>query len=145
MSGGNYASRWQRRLLRTRHGDDPTFTASYLAVLVVLSSYADYEDGTDARPGFGNLTAITGLSSETVGRAIRWAKDRGWIVQTKAAGKGNHPAVYRLTFPLGQERSSLVTDVHDDADDHPSLVTASPVTGDRHTYSTYSGGDPWSE
>ena len=105
--GGNHMSRWQKALVRTTHGQasrDPehvAFQPTYVWIVSLLGTYADYDNGHRAYPGNARLKDGTGVSVATITRAIRWAKQAGWIEQVAAARKGQRPAEFRMTFPDG--------------------------------------------
>lgn len=71
--------------------------------LVQLSTWANYDDGTDARPGIERLTVATGLSAQAVGRALEVGRRLGWIDRTGHKRGTRRADVYALTLPSEPE------------------------------------------
>ena len=79
--------------------DREHLTAAQKVVLIALSTFADYRDGTNARPGIDLLARLCNLTSTAVRNALTRGRDAGLIERTGAAnGRGGESDVYRLVF-----------------------------------------------
>ena len=79
-------------------------SAAQKVVLVALSTFADYRDGSNARPGVDLLARLCNLTPNAVGTALGRGRDLGLIERTAPANRGGGKAdVYRLivTPPAG--------------------------------------------
>lgn len=86
--------RWTRRVLG--HTD---LTAAQKNVVIALSTFADYLDGSDAYPGEINLAEICGLTTRAVRAALASGRKAGLIEQTAVENpRAGRAAVYRLVF-----------------------------------------------
>jgi hypothetical protein len=88
-----------------------------LLVLLTLGIYMR-ADGTQARPSLATLGAKTGLHPGSVGRHLRWARDRGWLIQVaRGHRRGDGIAVasvHRAAVPelaLARNESDVERDV----------------------------------
>lgn len=70
-------------------------TLAQRVVLLALETFADYRDGTNARPGIERLTRKCGLTDRAVETALKRGRELGLIQRTANGFKG-HAAVYRL-------------------------------------------------
>jgi hypothetical protein len=72
-------------------------TSAHKVVLMALETYADYRDGTNARPGEVNLARVSGLGVRAVRYALERGQQLGLIERTSAANsRAGLAAVYRL-------------------------------------------------
>lgn len=80
-------------------------------VLLMLETFADYQDGTNAHPGIQVLAEMCGLTTNAVGTALRRGRLLGLIERTDVANRGGGKAdVYRLVLtPTAIGASSPVT------------------------------------
>jgi hypothetical protein len=80
------------------------------AVLVELSEYMDNDTLGDAYPGPARLARATGYSLVTAKRALKEARERGWIVQTfkggSRGGKDRHASIYRGAWPNRRQKTN---------------------------------------
>ncbi|MCB0942702.1 MAG: hypothetical protein KDB72_20965 [Mycobacterium sp.] len=89
-------NRAQRREWRKRTFQSSLTTAQKL-VLLALETFADFPEGTNARPGEARLAEMCGLQHRAVRSALRAGKAIGLIEQTgRANPKRGMAAVYRL-------------------------------------------------
>lgn len=70
-------------------------TLAQRIVLLALETFADYGDGTNARPGIERLVQKCGLTERAVETALKRGRELGLILRT-ANGFKRHAAVYRL-------------------------------------------------
>ena len=87
----------QRRQWRAEIFTNDALTAAQKLVLLALETFADYRDGTNARPGEATLAAMCGLSPRAVRSALRQGKQLRLIERTGSANSRRGLAdVYRL-------------------------------------------------
>ncbi|MDM2171558.1 helix-turn-helix domain-containing protein [Mycobacteroides abscessus] len=72
-----------------------TLTLAQRIVLLALETFADYADGTNARPGIEGLRRKCGLTERAVETALKRGRELG-LIQRTANGFKRHAAVYRL-------------------------------------------------
>lgn len=86
-------------------------TAAQKVVLIALSTFADYRDGTNARPGIDLLAGLCNLTSNAVGTALGRGRLLGLIERTELANRGGGKSdVYRLTLtPIAVGSTSPLT------------------------------------
>lgn len=85
---------WRRRVIAMPKGD---LSPSQKLVLLMLETFADYRDGTNAHPGIQVLADMCGLTTNAVGPALRHGRDLNLIERTEVANRGGGKAdVYRL-------------------------------------------------
>ena len=89
---GRYVHRWTRTLAVRCPGS----SASAIAVGLVLASYADFHDGSDARPSVATLATQTGRHPRSVRRALIDLADAGVIECVGTRGQVN---VWQLIAP----------------------------------------------
>ncbi|SIK88495.1 Uncharacterised protein [Mycobacteroides abscessus subsp. abscessus] len=70
-------------------------TLAQRIVLLALETFADYADGTNARPGIEGLMRKCGLTERAVETALKRGRELG-LIQRTANGFKRHAAVYRL-------------------------------------------------
>lgn len=115
---------WTRLVLRA------DLSAAGKTVLLALSTYAHYGNGTGAFPGEELLATDTGLDVRTVRRALTAGRAQALIEQTARANpKGGTAAVYRLTFPRPLDN---VSSGHHSPVNSASTGHLSPVETDHH-------------
>ncbi|MGP4054165.1 hypothetical protein ACTWP6_04970 [Mycobacterium sp. 4D054] len=90
---GPYSSvEWRRQVLGATG-----LSADQKNVLIALETYADYRDGTNARPGDDRLAAMCNLKPRAVRNAMALGRELGLIERTSPANpKRGLAAVYRL-------------------------------------------------
>ena len=95
MSGSPFNSAaWRRRVIAT---PKTVLSPSQKLVLLMLETFADYRDGTNAHPGIQVLAEMCGLTSNAVGTALGRGRLLGLIERTEPANRGGGKAdVYRL-------------------------------------------------
>ncbi|WP_457226650.1 helix-turn-helix domain-containing protein [Mycobacteroides abscessus] len=79
-------------------------TLAQRVVLLSLETFADYRDGTNARPGIEGLMRKCGLTERAVETALKRGRELGLIERT-ANGFKRHAAVYRLVPIAGTPHS----------------------------------------
>ncbi|WP_078324538.1 MarR family winged helix-turn-helix transcriptional regulator [Mycobacteroides salmoniphilum] len=79
-------------------------TLAQRVVLLALETFADYRDGTNARPGIDRLMQKCRLTDRAVEKALKRGRDMGLIHRT-ANGSGRRAAVYRLVPVLNSPNS----------------------------------------
>ncbi|WP_100459595.1 helix-turn-helix domain-containing protein [Mycobacteroides abscessus] len=72
-----------------------TLTLAQRIVLLALETFADYADGTNARPGIEGLMRKCGLTERAVETALKRGRELG-LIQRTANGFKRHAAEYRL-------------------------------------------------
>ncbi len=94
-SGSTFNSAaWRRRVIAMPKG---ALSPSQKLVLLMLETFADYRDGTNAHPGIQVLAEMCGLTTNAVGPALRHGRDLNLIERTEVANRGGGKAdVYRL-------------------------------------------------
>lgn len=115
----------------------PELTASMLAVGLVLSHYADFRDGSNARPSQATLAAKAGCDKRTVRRALAAMEGAGLIVCTGRFGYNNRGRIWSLLTgsdrPVADEpnrtRVSAMVGGNDDATGQ-QIGHGSPVSGE---------------
>lgn len=85
----------QRRDWRDQVLGNQALTLAQRVVLLALETFADYQDGTNARPGIERLTQKCGLTERAVETALKRGREVG-LIQRTANGYKGHAAVYRL-------------------------------------------------
>lgn len=101
--------------------DPALLTAAQKNVLLALETFADYRNGTNARPGETNLAALCALTPRAVRTALARGRELGLIEQTGLANsRMGLAAVYRLL-----PNNAVVGFVG--PVDHPTTGTAVPV------------------
>lgn len=68
------------------------------ATLMALSTWADYDTGTNAHPGAANLATATGLSTNVVRWALQIGCRLGWVTRTGRHGD-RKADTWALTVP----------------------------------------------
>lgn len=87
----------ERRDWRCAVFGDAELTPAHKLVLLALETFADYGDGTDARPGVARLAEMCGLKTRVVEAALQLGVKRKFIAQTDRANpKRRLAACYRL-------------------------------------------------
>lgn len=129
---------WQREVLRADHGLGLTETK----VLIAISTFADFEDGKNARPGIEQLMDVARCSRATVRRALKKAEDLGIIKQTSRGGRAGdgskRASVYQLQAPSfwlvsTAQPGELLTSASDETSTaHPRSSTAHLGTSTAH-------------
>jgi hypothetical protein len=111
-----YGYQWRRAFQQL---PAPTFgnpsKGAILGVASALETFAD-SNGANARPGARRLAAESGFNFKTVGAALRWLTDHGWLVCTEQ-GTGRSAPCYRFAIPddpRSTERSATVPDLWTD-------------------------------
>lgn len=100
---------------------NPDLKHAHKVVLLALETFADYPEGTNARPGVDRLAEWCSVNESTVRRAIEAGQQLGLIEQTARANpKRNLAAVYRLL-------PQIVSTVHASTLDDISTVHASTL------------------
>ena len=97
MSGSLFNSAaWRRRVIGMHKTE---LSPSQKLVLLMLETFADYRDGTNAHPGIQVLAEMCGLTTNAVGTALRRGRDLDLIERTDVANRGGGKAdVYRLVL-----------------------------------------------
>ncbi|MGH3955388.1 MAG: helix-turn-helix domain-containing protein [Mycobacterium sp.] len=85
----------QRRDWRDHVLGASALTLAQRLVLLALETFADYRDGTNARPGIERLVQKCGLTERAVETALKRGRELG-LIQRTANGFKAHAAVYRL-------------------------------------------------
>lgn len=87
----------QRRAWRTDVFGHPDLSLAEKLTLLALETYADWPDGTNARPGVENLARMCGLKTRVVEKALAQGRQLKLIDQTSRANpKRGHAASYCL-------------------------------------------------
>lgn len=87
----------QRRSWRRRVFAEPELTAAQKVVLLALETFADYHEGTNARPGVETLALMCQIDERTARFALKAGRRLNLIEQTgRANPKRGLAAVYRL-------------------------------------------------
>jgi hypothetical protein len=87
----------QRRVWRKHVFGHLDLTAAQKLALLALETFADYPDGTNARPGVARLAETCGLRTRVVEGALQQGRLLGLIEQTgRANPKRGYAACYRL-------------------------------------------------
>lgn len=98
-------------------------TPAQRLVLLALETYADYTDGTNARPGVMRLAETCGVHTRTVDTALERGRFLELIEQTSRANpKRGQAAVYRLLSnrtDMRIEPPSIRTDIRVETDFNP--------------------------
>lgn len=98
-------------------------TAAQKLVLLKLETYADWPEGTNARPGVAALAEGCSLKPRVVESALQRGRQLGLIEQTCRANPKRHlAAVYRLTstrIPARSEDDSTRTETRLETDFNP--------------------------
>ncbi|GAA1725882.1 hypothetical protein GCM10009710_03270 [Aeromicrobium alkaliterrae] len=88
---------WERALKDRSRREGMTAGCQHIALL--MSTYAD-GDGSSIRPTAQTLADVSGKSRATVHEALRYLRERGWVLQVaRGAGASRMASVYRLTIP----------------------------------------------
>ena len=97
MSGSTFNSAaWRWRVIAT---PKTALSPSQKLVLLMLETFADYRDGTNAHPGIQVLAEMCGLTPNAIGTALGRGRDLGLIERTEPANRGGGKSdVYRLVF-----------------------------------------------
>lgn len=98
----------RREWRRTVFGHEELTPAQRL-VLLALESFADWPDGTNARPGVARLAGICGMEVCAVKRALKRGRELGLIQQTARANPRRGLAA---THRLVSQTDSTCTAVH---------------------------------
>ena len=94
---------------------------AHKVVLLALETFADYPEGTNARPGVDRLAEFCNVNESTVRRALEAGQQLGLIEQTARANpRRSLAAVYRLL-------PQTISTVHASALDDVSTVHASTL------------------
>lgn len=100
----------QRRFWRRRVFGDAELTAAQKIVLLALETFADYTDGTNARPGVAILAEMCGLKTRAVEAALQRGRRLGLIERTDRANpKRRLAACYRLVSTCADTRVERVS------------------------------------
>lgn len=114
----------QRREWREHVYGCPRLTLVHRLVLLALADFADWPDGTNARPGVERLAEICSIGERSVKEALRRGRDLKLIHQTARANPKRHlAAVYQVAnqhvstcTPVHVENVSRGTPVHVESD-----------------------------
>lgn len=90
---------WIRTVLGMPKQDLPD---AQKVVLLALETFADWRDGTNARPAVATLSTMCNCDRRTVTRALARGRQLHLLELTANAAQ-HHPAVYRLVLPAGLE------------------------------------------
>lgn len=100
----------QRRAWRREVFAESGLTAAQKLVLLALETFADYQDGTNARPGVAVLAEMCGLGISAVEKALRQGRELGFIEQTlRANPKRGLASTYRLLSTRTDVRTETVS------------------------------------
>ena len=97
-------NRSQRREWRVRVFGHPELTLAHKLVLLALETYADYPEGTNARPGVTNLATMCGLGMRVVEGALQRGRRLGLIEQT---GRANPKRGLAASYQLVSTRTTV--------------------------------------
>lgn len=93
---------WERALWNC-----PDVAGKYKHVLAAASFFATFDTGRDLRAPQELIAEASGASLSTVGRAIKYGRENGWLwVEHKSKGKGDCD-VHWLTIPRHEHGHSL--------------------------------------
>lgn len=88
---------WEQALKDRSRSEGMTPGCQHIALL--MSTYAN-GDGTSIRPTVQTVAAVSGKSRASVHEALRFLRDRGWVLQvSRGAGVTRKASEYRLTVP----------------------------------------------
>lgn len=92
---------WMTVLRRIRFADarDGVSGAMIKAVATALAGYADFEDGTNIRPGTARLAVDCEIDYRTAKRCIAVLREIGLIKLVRKASRRHHSDEYRLDLP----------------------------------------------
>lgn len=90
---------WRRVITTT-----PTKAVGYVA-----AQFADWNDGTEVRPGNELVARILGCSTKSVERAFAFMRDHGLVWRYHKAVRLRDADVYRLTVPEDISRVPMLT------------------------------------
>lgn len=116
----------QRRAWRREVFAEPGLTSAQKVVLLALETFADYRDGTNARPGVAMLAEMCRLRTRVVESALQRGRLLGFIEQTARANpKRGHAATYRIISTRADVRPESTSTrtsarVEDDFNPHES-------------------------
>lgn len=93
---------WERALWNC-----PDVAGKYKHVLAAASFFATFDTGRDLRAPQELIAETSGASLSTVGRAIKYGRENGWLwVEHKSKGKGDCD-VHWLTIPRHEHGHSF--------------------------------------